>query len=228
MARKYNLPPDPILGRQDTGHLNLQLIAMCYLLRRLAVSLLHGVDCLVADAGFRCAQGTAWCATRRSTLYTRLSNHTFARTSSARTSITASTSVPVLKFVVSLRHMTRDSLPVLQYEVESNTEVVDLLVSLTYVSCFEGQLVQGLPIGMGLRCPRPANGIKGTAVPQLYGLSGQPTVPDPAASLPTPMPTPGSDGMVDFDSLPVDYQRAAIVQLLDQLPAVRLLHVSCS
>ena len=37
--KRYSLPPDPITGREVLDELNLVLIAFCYLIRRLTVSL---------------------------------------------------------------------------------------------------------------------------------------------------------------------------------------------
>lgn len=114
-----------------------------------------------------------------------------------------------------------------QYEIEANTEVVDLLVSLTYVACYEGQMESGLPVGMGLRVALPATGIKGSSLPGWSaGMIAQPGAVNqaPGAAVPviTEIPKPGQDGLVDFDMLPLDYQRAAVVQLLDALPSVRV------
>ncbi|KAI6022680.1 hypothetical protein EDC04DRAFT_2575002, partial [Pisolithus marmoratus] len=45
--------------------------------------------------------------------------------------------------------------PSLEYEVATNTETVDLLVSLAYVAAAEGTLGEPFPCGMGLRVPAP-------------------------------------------------------------------------
>jgi hypothetical protein len=37
LTKSYDLPPDPLIGRENTDHLNLPLVAFCYLLRRLTV-----------------------------------------------------------------------------------------------------------------------------------------------------------------------------------------------
>lgn len=41
LTKSYNLPPDPITGREVTDDLNLVLIAFCYLIRRLTVGLAY-------------------------------------------------------------------------------------------------------------------------------------------------------------------------------------------
>lgn len=109
--------------------------------------------------------------------------------------------------------------PSIEYEIEANTEVVDLLVSLTYVACFEGQLETGMPVGMGLRVAPPTRGVAGSVAP-----AWAPTIPGASQSITrstfTDIPPTGPDGLVDFDVLPLEFQRAAVAQLLDALPSV--------
>lgn len=82
--------------------------------------------------------------------------------------------------------------PSLEYEVATNTETVDLLVSLAYVAAAEGALEEPFPCGMGLRVP----------VPQ-----GSTVIVD-------------DDGLCDFDALPVQEMRKTITTLLDRLPPI--------
>ena len=37
LTSSYNLPPDPLVDRENTDELNLPLVAFCYLIRRLTV-----------------------------------------------------------------------------------------------------------------------------------------------------------------------------------------------
>ncbi|KAH7100349.1 hypothetical protein BKA62DRAFT_706762 [Auriculariales sp. MPI-PUGE-AT-0066] len=186
VTRKHNLPPDPIREREDKNHINLLLVAFCYLIRRLTICTRY---CLV-------------CHRRIESQYEALKPYVCEDK------------------LCTYQYYSLNFGPSIEYEVESNTEIVDLLVSLTYVSCFEGQMQQGMPLGMGLRVPKPATAIKNAVAGYPgYNVAGQ---PDPAAAqaqAPT-MPVPDGTGLVDFDALPTDYQRASIVQMLDQLPAV--------
>ncbi|KAI6110185.1 hypothetical protein EDD16DRAFT_1612745 [Pisolithus croceorrhizus] len=82
--------------------------------------------------------------------------------------------------------------PSLEYEVATNTETVDLLVSLVYVAAAEGTLEEPFPHGMGLRVPAP---------------TGSTVIVD-------------DDGLCAFDALPVREMCSTITALLDVLPPI--------
>ncbi|KAI6096682.1 hypothetical protein EDD16DRAFT_1671551 [Pisolithus croceorrhizus] len=82
--------------------------------------------------------------------------------------------------------------PSLEYEVATNTETVDLLVSLVYVAAAEGALEEPFPHGMGLRVPVP---------------TGSTVIVD-------------DDGLCAFDALPVHEMCSAITALLNVLPPI--------
>ncbi|KZW01474.1 hypothetical protein EXIGLDRAFT_717897 [Exidia glandulosa HHB12029] len=192
-AKKYNLPIDPIRERDDKSHLNLLLLAFCYLVRRLAMCTRY---CLV-------------CHRRLDSDYEALKPYVCADK------------------LCTYQYYSLNFGPSIEYEVEANTEVVDLLVSLTYVACQEGQLEAGLPINMGLRVSLPTTGIKSLSAPQwagnFPGHHGIISQPAPGVTLQAPItevPKPGMDGLVDFDMMPLEYQRASVVQLLDLLPSI--------
>ncbi|EJD40876.1 hypothetical protein AURDEDRAFT_115746 [Auricularia subglabra TFB-10046 SS5] len=190
VARNYNLPPDPIREREDPSHINLLMVAFCYVVRRLAM----------------CTRFCLVCHRRIESEYEALKPYVCADK------------------LCTYQYYSLNFGPSIEYEVEANTEVVDLLVSLTYVSCYEGQLDNGLPIGMGLRVPIPPQGIKSMSPPAWSGaMIAQPGVVQPVTHVVpqnTEIPPQGPDGLVDFDMLPLDYQRASVVQLLDSLPPV--------
>ncbi|KAI0824358.1 hypothetical protein BC628DRAFT_1379076 [Trametes gibbosa] len=80
--------------------------------------------------------------------------------------------------------------PSLEYEICSKPAVVDLLVSLAFVAAIEGALNAPLPIGMGLRVR-----CRGSEIDS-------------------------PDGLHDFDRLDLPNMRAAIHNLIDQLPPI--------
>ncbi|KIM60273.1 hypothetical protein SCLCIDRAFT_1217055 [Scleroderma citrinum Foug A] len=82
--------------------------------------------------------------------------------------------------------------PSLEHEICTNSETVDLLVSLAYIAAAEGTLDEPFPRGMGLRVPRAAQS------------------------------TSGADGgdFCDFDALTVKDMRMWITILLDTLPSI--------
>ncbi|KAM5545525.1 hypothetical protein V8D89_000563 [Ganoderma adspersum] len=83
--------------------------------------------------------------------------------------------------------------PSLEYEIRANPTIVDLLVSLAYIAAAEGAGADSpLPVGMGLRVKGRSN----FSVP------------------------PGPDGLCEFDQLPANEMRSAIVQLIDSLPPI--------
>ncbi|KAH9895584.1 hypothetical protein C8Q73DRAFT_688553 [Cubamyces lactineus] len=83
--------------------------------------------------------------------------------------------------------------PSLEYEICSNTAVVDLLVSLAYIAAAEGSLDAPLPVGMGLR-------VKGKAL------------------MATQYDDPNK--LYDFDTLDLPNMRMAIRTLIDMLPPI--------
>ncbi|KAF7297153.1 UBIQUITIN-CONJUGAT-2 domain-containing protein [Mycena indigotica] len=106
----------------------------------------------------------------------------------------------------------------LEYEIQHNPATVDLLVSLTYAAAAEGVLDQPLPVGMALRVPLPD---RSRVIQTPAPIHSYPHQPQQTAvpNLPSDFPV-GLDGLVEFDSLPVPYMRAAIVSLIDSLPSI--------
>ncbi|KAJ7458741.1 hypothetical protein B0H11DRAFT_2286534 [Mycena galericulata] len=107
----------------------------------------------------------------------------------------------------------------LEYEILHNPETVDLLVSLTYSAAAEGVIDEPLPVGMALRVPPPDKS-RIVAAPVTYGhayLQAQAAAPAVAQNVEVPV---GLDGLVDFDSLPIEQMRASIAGLIDTLPAI--------
>ncbi|KAJ7626463.1 hypothetical protein B0H17DRAFT_1024399 [Mycena rosella] len=108
----------------------------------------------------------------------------------------------------------------LEYEIMHNPETVDLLVSLTYCSAAEGAIDQPLPVGMALRVPPPDKARITVTQPTPYQVH---TNPIPAPATAPPLPTSyqtGTDGLVDFDTLPIEHMRASIAGLIDTLPSI--------
>ncbi|KAF9566809.1 hypothetical protein CPC08DRAFT_703781 [Agrocybe pediades] len=84
--------------------------------------------------------------------------------------------------------------PSLEYEIMHNTQTVDLLVSLAYVSATEQAMEDPLPIGLGLRVPYPSNVTETTIAVD-------------------------AKGMCDFDDLSLNQMRAVIAKLINSLPS---------
>ncbi|KAI0731453.1 hypothetical protein C8Q72DRAFT_822449, partial [Fomitopsis betulina] len=80
----------------------------------------------------------------------------------------------------------------LDYEICENTEVVDLLVSVTYIAAKDGTSEGPLPIGLGLWVP-----------------------PMPNSVVPV-----DDEGLCDFDQLDKTQMWKAIIALLDELPSI--------
>ncbi|KDQ51732.1 hypothetical protein JAAARDRAFT_497248 [Jaapia argillacea MUCL 33604] len=125
--------------------------------------------------------------------------------------------------------------PSLEYEIQTNPESVDLLVSLTYIAAAEGSLEDPLPTGLGLRVPMPNGSIQSRVPnPTGFGMVGPVTtamvppgfpgynnvvVPADASVSADPVADP-RDGLVDLDSLALPEMRAAIVKLIDSIPSI--------
>lgn len=104
--------------------------------------------------------------------------------------------------------------PSLEYEIMHNPETVDLLVSLTYSAAAEGVVDDPLPVGLTLRVPPPDRA-------HIVYQQATPYQPQPAVQPATPVSyQTGTDGLVDFDILPVEHMRASIAGLIDSLPSV--------
>ncbi|KAF9809445.1 hypothetical protein IEO21_07397 [Rhodonia placenta] len=86
--------------------------------------------------------------------------------------------------------------PSLEYEICSNPDTVDVLVSLAYIAASAEALKELLPIGIGLRVPAP----------------------DKTALV-------NADGLCEYDKLTYKQMCASIVMLIDQLPPIELLKV---
>ncbi|KAF8881664.1 hypothetical protein CPB84DRAFT_1817227 [Gymnopilus junonius] len=104
--------------------------------------------------------------------------------------------------------------PSLEYEIVHNSQTVDLLVSLAYVSASEGSMEDPLPIGLALRVPLPT----GSILAQNQGYYA----PNPAPEVPETLKTlvPGPDGLCDFDDLSVGQMRHTIAKLINTLPSI--------
>ncbi|OCH92005.1 hypothetical protein OBBRIDRAFT_791754 [Obba rivulosa] len=86
----------------------------------------------------------------------------------------------------------------LEYEICTNPETVDLLVNFAYVAAVEHGLEEPLPVGLGLRVPKP--NIFGPPEPSNVKVDG--------------------DGLCGFDELSLVEMRSTIASLIDQLPSV--------
>ncbi|KAJ7753671.1 hypothetical protein DFH07DRAFT_868677 [Mycena maculata] len=107
----------------------------------------------------------------------------------------------------------------LEYEIIHNPETVDLLVSLTYSAAAEGVIDEPLPVGMALRVP-PPDKARIVAPPPVNAWAAQiHAQPAPAAPVNVTYQV-GTDGLVDFDSLPIEHMRASIAAMIDTLPAI--------
>ncbi|KAH9475092.1 Ubiquitin-conjugating enzyme E2Q-like protein 1 [Psilocybe cubensis] len=108
--------------------------------------------------------------------------------------------------------------PSLEYEILHNSQTVDLLVSLAYVSASEGVMDEPLPIGLGLRVPLPSSAGAVQAHPNYVGWNTQPAptvVPETPKTL-----SPGPDGLCDFDDLTHSQMRLCIAKLINTLPSI--------
>ncbi|KAJ7757963.1 hypothetical protein B0H16DRAFT_1314107 [Mycena metata] len=106
----------------------------------------------------------------------------------------------------------------LEYEIIHNPETVDLLLSLTYSAAAEGAVDEPLPVGMALRVPPPDKARITIPPPSNIHAYHQPAAPAPAPT--NFVYAIGNDGLVDFDTLPVEHMRASIAGLIDTLPSI--------
>lgn len=88
----------------------------------------------------------------------------------------------------------------LQYEIRTNPEVVDLLVSLAHVAASEGALEEPLPVGMGLRVPVPKVSASTPAQHPVYHVGVHGTAAPPPLEPPRACVV-GPDGLCEFDEL---------------------------
>ncbi|KAJ7187359.1 hypothetical protein C8R46DRAFT_880049 [Mycena filopes] len=105
----------------------------------------------------------------------------------------------------------------LEYEIIHNPETVDMLVSLTYCSAAEGALDEPLPVGMALRVPPPDQARITAPAPTHPHYGHQQAPPPPPVNVEYVV---GTDGLVDFDTLPITHMRASIAGLIDTLPSI--------
>ncbi|KAJ7610767.1 hypothetical protein B0H17DRAFT_722141 [Mycena rosella] len=92
-----------------------------------------------------------------------------------------------------------------------NPETVDLLIWVMYCSAAEGAIDRTAPVGMVLRVPPPDKVRITVTQPTPYQVHTNPnTAPASAPPLPTSYQT-GTDGLVDFDMLPIEHMHASIV-----------------
>lgn len=110
--------------------------------------------------------------------------------------------------LLSFYHVCLPALTPLQYEIIHNPETVDLLVSLTYSAAAEGVVDEPLPIGMALRVP-PPDKARIVATPTAGPYYGHQPLPTPV--LPPHNYQTGTDGLVDFDTLPIEHVRHCVV-----------------
>ncbi|KAJ7463040.1 hypothetical protein FB451DRAFT_1095249 [Mycena latifolia] len=108
----------------------------------------------------------------------------------------------------------------LEYEIMHNPETVDLLVSLTYSAAAEGVVDEPLPIGLELRVPPPDKARIAVPQPTPYQMHVNPAQPAAAPQPAAVVYQTGTDGLVDFDTLPVEHMRASIAGLIDSLPSI--------
>ena len=85
-----------------------------------------------------------------------------------------------------------------QYEIISNPETVDLLVSIAYTAAADQSLGEPLPLGMGLRVPvpDPRRCVPPAAVP-VWAPQGAAVVAAPVHV----SPVPGPDKLCEFDEM---------------------------
>lgn len=88
----------------------------------------------------------------------------------------------------------------MQYEIRTNPEVVDLLVSLAHVAASEGALEEPLPVGMGLRVPVPKVSASTPAQHPVYHVGVHGTTAPPPLEPPRACVV-GPDGLCEFDEL---------------------------
>jgi hypothetical protein len=97
----------------------------------------------------------------------------------------------------------------------------------------EGQLKEELPTGIGLRVSQREQSLHGTLVNNMYVQVPKPTrafntmavsyygaATAPVAPNQAMQGEPDEDGLFDFDQLPLEYQRGAIVDMLNLIPKV--------
>ncbi|KAG6857552.1 hypothetical protein H0H87_000151 [Tephrocybe sp. NHM501043] len=113
-----------------------------------------------------------------------------------------------------LRWLPKDN----EYEIIHNPKTVDLLVSIAHSAASEQVLSDPFPVGLGLRVPVPDASHIPPKLPVARGL--QYAQPAPKAQRNNSPPNIGPDGMCEFDELSVPLMRAAIVALIDSLPAI--------
>ncbi|KAG8837202.1 hypothetical protein FRC18_009828 [Serendipita sp. 400] len=99
----------------------------------------------------------------------------------------------------------------IEYDIIHNPAVVDLLVSFAYASALDGQLKEELPVGIGLRVPKPSRTVGDRTFQNYMSTTA------PAATFEE---EPEDDGLYDFDRLPIASQRGAIVDMLNKIPKV--------
>ena len=100
-------------------------------------------------------------------------------------------------FYFNFRFRSPQLTPSCQYEIISNPETVDLLVSIAYTAAADHSLGEPLPLGMGLRVPVP-DARKCVETPTYSWV--HPGTPAVAAPVHVP-PTPGPDGLCEFDEM---------------------------
>lgn len=92
-----------------------------------------------------------------------------------------------------------------QYEIRSNPETVDLLVSIAYTAAADQVLADPLPVGMGLRVPVP-DPKRCIPAPQVRPMYSIPGIYVPAEPVRAP-PVPGPDGLCEFDEMGISEVR---------------------
>jgi ubiquitin-conjugating enzyme E2 Q len=146
------LPLDPLKGMRQDGHLNLPLIAYSYLVRRFVVRLCLGPLRITCESYLSSsALVSASSATRKSKLNSMPSNRMCATKGFVLFNSMHMSVERLLRWITWNRTGGFYSNLTLQYEIIHNSTVVDLLVSLACCGALEGQLSEGLPVGIGLR-----------------------------------------------------------------------------
>ncbi|KIM73751.1 hypothetical protein PILCRDRAFT_99249 [Piloderma croceum F 1598] len=183
LRQTYNLPPDPLVGRETMDELNLPLVAFCYLIRRLTLCTRY---CLV-------------CHNKLNTDFEVLKPYV------------CDSKLCSYQFYAFNRG------PSLEYEIISNPETVDLLVSIAYTAAADQCLNEPLPLGMGLRVPVPDARRCVVPLGPTWGHAMAPVV-----AVPKPVPPTGDpDGLCEFDEMDIISMRASIAEMIHALPPIR-------
>ncbi|KAJ7120629.1 hypothetical protein C8R43DRAFT_1151577 [Mycena crocata] len=212
VARLGKLPHDPLHELPKGGEINLP--------RRVSSACLHAYVC--AGSSLLAAALLAQTLQRALAFHTRLCTRYCLVCHNKLTAEYEALKPYVCDApLCTYRYHTQNRGASLEYEIIHNPETVDLLVSLTYSAAAEGVADEPLPVGMALRVPPPDKARITIAPIANYALHMGQQQAAAAAAPPAQVNLPtGTDGLVDFDSLPIDHMRASIAGLIDSLPSI--------